>query len=162
MSEKVKETTLETSRNERYDAYIVEVGLPKRFSDDIGETLVSTSEKMNKELGENHLYLKLTEDETFSMLDSLDLDPFKPELPIILVLDRHPSEVKSGDEEVMIKLGALERDQDVRIVLEGIQTLLEEDGFMTDSTSSQRKDKLNEEFEDIEGIVVTLTSKALM
>lgn len=155
-------TGSEISDSRKYDGYIVEVSLPSRFSGDVGEALVSESEDMNSRLQDDYLYMSLNENETFSMLDHLDLDPFKPELPLLLVLDKHPLDVEDTDEEVVIKLGALERENDIGLVLDGVLDCLENDEFMKGFTSGERKDELLEVFEDIAGVKVLLISTVLM
>lgn len=144
-----------------YERYVVEVKLPKQFSNKVSKALASESRDMDSALGDRNLYVKLGEKETFNLLEHLNLDPFEPELPLLLLLDKHPSEVKESDEEVMIKLGAIEREKDVAIVLDEICNLMKDENFMKKLSSDERREKLIESFEEVPKVVVTLVSSVL-
>lgn len=158
---KIEGSTNNVPQSGGYDGYLVEVRLPKQFSNEISETLASKSNMLESSLGNRNLYMSLGEKETFDLLEHLDLDPFEPELPLLLLLDKHPSEVKKSDEEIMIKLGAIEREQDVSIVLEEICNLMKDKNFMAKLSSEERQEKLIESFEEVPKVAVTIISSIL-
>lgn len=157
----MEKSTSTFSQSESYDGYVVEVRLPKQFSNEISDALAAESSEMDSSLGDRNRYFSLDEKETLDLLEYLNLDPFEPELPLLLLLDKHPSEVKKSDEEVMIKLGAIEKKQDVSIVLEEICKLMEDKNFMKKLSPEERRKKLVDSFEEVPEVGVTLVSSIL-
>ncbi len=144
-----------------YKGYLVEVSLPKNYSGKIGKAISKQSEDMNNRIGKDNQYICLTQSETFEILENLNLDPFRPELPLLFILDKHPSEVEEKDELVMLKLGNLEGKRDLNMVLDEIVHLMVEDKFLENSTNDERKDMLLERFEEIPEVSVTVVSSLI-
>lgn len=145
------------SEKEDYDGYIVEVSLPFIFSNEISETLASESSKFKERLSKNNIYMKLDEDDTLNLLLSLHLDPFEPELPALLLFDKHPKEANGKDKGVLIKLGAMKNVQDIPIVLEKVCELVNKKRFI-ESSSSDRKKKLSDSLKEVPNVNISIVS----
>lgn len=144
-----------------HEGYIIEVSLPPQFSDEISESLAESSLEMSTKLGEDNIYITIGESRTFDILEDLNLDPFKPELPALLLLDKHPKDVKKEDRLILIKLGALEQAKEVPIVLDELCRLVNTEGFMSDLSSNQKRRRLVEAFKDLSNVGVSLVSTGL-
>ncbi|KXB08694.1 hypothetical protein AKJ56_00595 [candidate division MSBL1 archaeon SCGC-AAA382N08] len=142
-----------------HDGYVVELSLPPAFANDISDSLVRSSGEMDMKLGEKNAYVKLDEGRTFDILENLNLDPLKPELPALLLLDKKPEDIEKSDELVLVKLGALKKANDVPLILEELAQLVKNEEFMHNLSSNQKQKKLKETFKDISNVVVTLVSK---
>ncbi|GEM_PF-2516816 len=146
---------------EEHDGYIVEISLPPTFSNEISENLNESSLELNERVGKDNAYIKIGPGRTFDILEDLDLDPFKPELPALLILDKHPKDVKKGDKLVLIKLGALERPKDVPLVLEEMYRLMNTEGFMRNLSLRQKRERFSKAFEDFSKVGVSIVSTRL-
>lgn len=141
--------------------YIVEVSLPASFKNDISKTLANETSDMEAKLGRENGYIKLNDQDTLDLLEELELNPLKPELPVLLLLDKHPDEILGKDEIVLVKLGGLERSKDVSIVLDKICQLMRTENFTKELTPKQRTRKLNDSFEDLSHVGVSLVSPTI-
>lgn len=144
-----------------FEGYIVEVSLPASFQNDISKSLADESSNIGAKLGKKNGYKKLNERDTLDILEELELDPLKPELPVLLLLDKHPNEIGEKDEVVLVKLGGLERSKDVSTVLDKICRLMKTKNFTKKLSPKQRRRKLNDSFEDIPSVGVSLVSLSI-
>lgn len=149
------------SESKNYEGYLIEVSLPPSFANEISKVLENETIDIDSRLGEKNHYIKLSERETLNLLDGLNLDPLKPELPGLLLLDKPLREVAEGEKEVLIKLGALEKVNDVSVIIDEICGLMKTDEFMRELTSDQRRKKLKKAFEEYPEVVVSLVSPIL-
>ncbi len=149
------------SGSKDYEGYLIEVSLPPSFANEISKVLENETADLDSQLGEKNHFIRLSDRDTLNILDRLNLDPFKPELPGLLLLDKPLEEVAEGEEEVLIKLGALERNDDVSPIIDEICRLMKTDEFMDNLSSNQRRKKLNDSFEEYPEVIVSLVSPFL-
>ncbi|KXA92192.1 hypothetical protein AKJ66_04555 [candidate division MSBL1 archaeon SCGC-AAA259E22] len=143
---------------DRYDGYLIEISLPAAFANAISRSLAESTKNLKSKLGQNNVYIKLGESQTFDILEDLDLNPLEPELPALLLLDKHPEELKDTDEVILVKLGALEKSKEVPLVLDEICQLMNEKDFLSNFSLDQKIRKLKESFEDYTNVGVSLAS----
>lgn len=149
------------SESKNYEGYLVEVSLPPSFANEISKVLENEMKDIDSRLGDKNHYVKLNDKETLNILDGLNLDPLKPELPGFLLLDKPLREVAEGEKGVLIKLGTLEKVDNVSVIIDELCSLMKTDEFMRDLTSNQRRKKLKKAFEEYPEVVVSLVSPIL-
>lgn len=149
------------SESESYEGYLVEISLPPTFANEISKVLEEETIDIDSRLGEKNRYIKLNERDTLNILAGLDLDPLKPELPGLLLFDKPLKKVTEGEKEILIKLGTLEKTNDVSVVIEEICRLIKTNEFMKDLSSYQRRKMLKDAFEEYPEVVVSLVSPVL-
>lgn len=145
-----------------YDGYLIEVRYPDHLSDEITETLDENFSEMGATIGEENVYVRfLNESADRELLDKLDRNIDLDTMPWLILLDRHPDSVESGDECLIIELGRANSKREATIALRKAREALNDERFMRRMSREQQFDRLRHMFSSIEPgvqLVVSLAS----
>lgn len=136
---------------DEHNGYIIEVRHPDDFTDEVTEALDENFEQMGATIGDGNAYVRFTDrdadEELTNRLDrSIDLES----MPWMILLDKHPEIVESGDECLVMELGKFESKREVVIALRKAREALNDERFMRRMSIEQRIEWLRDALSSLE------------
>jgi len=156
-----------------YNIYILEIYPKPRFEDEITKSLDNNFKKIAQSLGEEGIYIELTDISQSGIPDTLtnassspSWTSWTPDYPILLILEEHPKElplpIRAYTEDdinskleveipkheigkcLSIELGGMNDSTEVTAVLRTLVKKASDEDFMTELTWEVRKNRLKD------------------
>ena len=145
---------------DEHDGYIIEVRHPDDFTDEVTEALDENFEQMGATIGDGNAYVRFTDrDADEELINKLDRSVDLHSMPWLILLDKHPDVVESGDECLIMELGKLESKREVVIALRKAREALNNKRFMRRLSIEQRVEWLRDALSPLEsGAQFVITS----
>jgi len=155
---------------EGYDAYVIELSGPYPLEDEITNALDKNFQQIGESLGSNQAYVRSFSTEATEFFHShVDISPHSIDYPALIIMANAPREFKnseinvprtlsdyfmdflqdSDDNAILIELGHLESESEVRQVLERVLRHLEDENFMTKLSREEQKYELKNIFKKL-------------
>lgn len=128
-----------------YDGYVLMMEKSPNFEDEISDALHENFFEMAEALGSDNVLVKFGERQARKqppeneVIEKLNLSIDNRKMPYLIVLDKHPLNLESGDKCIVFELGKLRSKRAVTEILEVIYTHITDENFIKSLTWEKRK-----------------------
>ena len=104
---------------EGLDGYILEVRPKNEFSDEVTETLDKNFENLAEALGSDAAFVRSSDNEGVQQfLSKMKLSNEPDDMPLLIIMDKPPEKMESGDKCIVFNLGDMDNSTEVTKLLQ--------------------------------------------